>query len=238
MQTSITERLPVVRAHDRIVEGVVAHGDKRGRLLGFPTANIAGDSVMIEDGVWAGTVQLNPQENGKEYVAAISLGSRPTYYAKDGVRLIEAFLLDFNDQIYGQSVRIQFIQRLRPQWVFEDSSQLVQQLHRDVADVEAWAQQQGIPPIAEAVQEKRHRGWGPTERKRRRDRERRSALREERRQELVLRAVMVCPLQTLSYDWVATQTNLPVEYLRHRYPSLELLKDAGSGHSATSALQP
>jgi hypothetical protein len=235
MQTSITERLPVVRVHDRVVEGVVTHGDKRGRLLGFPTANIAGDSVMLEDGVWAGTVQLNPQENGQEYVAAISLGSRPTYYAKDGVRLIEAFLLDFNDQIYGQPVRVQFLQHLRPQWAFKDSSQLVQQLHRDVADVEAWAQQQGSSLTAEPVQGKRHRGWGPTERRSHRDRKQQFALREERRQELVLRAVRVCPLQALSYEWVASQTELPVDYLRHRYPSLELLRDAGSGHPATSA---
>ncbi|WP_104181911.1 riboflavin kinase [Arthrobacter sp. B0490] len=191
MQTPDIGRPPVDRRHDRVVEGVVAHGDKRGRLLGFPTANIAGDSVILEDGVWAGTVQVDPQGDGRVYVAAISLGSRPTYYAQDGVRLIEAFLLDFDEQIYGRRVRVQFIHRLRPQWGFEDSSHLVRQLRRDVADVEAWARQQGS------------------------------------------RAVRSCPLQVPSYSWVAARTQLPVGYLRHRYPSLEQLRDAGSPSAAS-----
>ncbi|MHA7144718.1 riboflavin kinase [Arthrobacter sp. TmT3-37] len=218
----------VASPQNGVVEGVVVHGDKRGRLLGFPTANLAGGSVMLEDGVWAGTVHVNPHQHGREYVAAISLGSRPTYYAEDGVRLIEAFLLDFDDQIYGQRVRVQFIHRLRPQWGFEDSSHLVRQLHRDVADVGAWAQQHGLPRTTEAAQKDRHRGWGPTGRTRPRNREQQFALRDQRRQELISRAVLACPAQALSYDWVARQTRLPVEYLRHRYPSLELLMDAGA----------
>lgn len=227
MQTPDGGRSPMNRQHERVVEGVVAHGDKRGRLLGFPTANIAGDSVILEDGVWAGTVQVDPQGGGREYVAAISLGSRPTYYAQDGVRLIEAFLLDFDEQIYGRRVRVRFLHRLRPQWGFEDSSQLVHQLHRDVADVEAWARQQGLPVTAGVAHRERHRGWGPAERKQPRDLERRFALRDERRRELVSRAVQACPLQLLSHTWVAARTELPVEYLRHRYPSLEQLRDAG-----------
>lgn len=141
MQSPSTGSRSLVRPDDRVVEGVVTHGDKRGRLLGFPTANIPGDTVTVEDGVWAGTVQLDPQDDGPEFTAAISLGSRPTYYAEDGVRLIEAFLLDFDDQIYGRRVRVSFLHRLRPQWGFESSTHLVEQLHRDIADVEAWARQ-------------------------------------------------------------------------------------------------
>jgi hypothetical protein len=239
MQQADNESTPL-RPKIEVVVGVVEHGDKRGRLLGFPTANIPGDVKGIEDGVWAGTVQLDPDDGGPSFTAALSLGTRPTYYAEGGVRLIEAFLLDFDDQIYGRKVKVTFAHRLRPQWGFKSSTLLVEQLHRDIAEVKIWALEQASSAAAPATSAsavgparpaRKPRGWGPTGYKRRRDPEQQSALREERRRKLVIEAVSACPAGELSYTWVASWTGLPAEYLHFRYPSLEALQAVTAQHS-------
>lgn len=126
------------------VEGVVEHGDERGRLLGFPTANVAVPEHGLRDGVWAGTVQVDPAGEGPDcggpvHVAAVSVGHRPTYYGKDGDRLLEANLLDFDGDLYDRRVLVRLHARLRPQRRFSGSSELVEQVRRDVADTRAWA---------------------------------------------------------------------------------------------------
>src|SRR5690349_13767408 len=85
--------------------GVVEHGDARGREIGFPTANISLAHDGIPDGVWVGTVRIDPEAGGKTYLAAVSMGRRPTYYRK-GIRLLEAHLLDFNGDMYGRTVEV------------------------------------------------------------------------------------------------------------------------------------
>ena len=125
------------------VRGVVEHGDERGRTLGFPTANVAVPEHGLRDGVWAGTVRVGP--DGAEHVAAVSVGHRPTYYGRDGARLLEAHLLDFSGDLYGREVVVSLHVRLRPQRRFSGSADLVQQLRRDVADTRAWAAQ-NLPP--------------------------------------------------------------------------------------------
>ncbi|WP_104182312.1 riboflavin kinase [Arthrobacter sp. B0490] len=229
MQTPRKNSSLVAPSQLHVVDGVVTHGDRRGRLLGFPTANVAAELVGLDDGVWAGTVQVEPDSNGPCYVAAISLGRRPTYYAKDGIRLIEAFLLDFNEQIYDKHVRIEFSKRLRGQQEFSDSSQLVRQLHEDVSNVRTWGLQQGLLPTDATRAIKQRRGWGPTERKRLRNREEDFALRDEQRSQLVSQAVLACPPGALNYQWVASWTGLPLGYLEHRYPSLDALRSAAPG---------
>ncbi|NAZ86346.1 riboflavin kinase [Kineococcus indalonis] len=129
---------PVLQVH-----GVVEHGDERGRTLGFPTANVAVPEHGLRDGVWAGTVRLGP--DGPERVAAVSVGHRPTYYGKDGARLLEAHLLDFSGDLYGRQVVVSLHVRLRPQRRFSGSADLVEQLRRDVADTRAWAAQDLLP---------------------------------------------------------------------------------------------
>ncbi|WP_127783695.1 riboflavin kinase [Rhodococcus sp. X156] len=126
------------------VEGVVEHGDKRGRLLGFPTANVAVPDHALSDGVWAGTVQIDPANDGPVHVAAVSVGHRPTYYGKDGERLLEAFLLDFTGDLYGATVLVRLHAHLRPQVRFVGSTELIEQLRLDVLDARAWAAEQGI----------------------------------------------------------------------------------------------
>ncbi|MCG2624726.1 riboflavin kinase [Arthrobacter sp. I2-34] len=120
------------------LEGVVEHGDARGRELGFPTANIAIPEGDIRDGVWAGTVRLGPDGEGRTYAAAVSVGRRPTYYRK-GTRLLEAHLLDFNGDLYGRSVQVSLHEYIRPQRRFRGTDELAAQIRDDVASVRSWA---------------------------------------------------------------------------------------------------
>ena len=112
------------------VRGKVDRGDRRGRELGFPTANVRVDrSVLLpEDGVFAGWFE---RADGSVHAAAISLGTRPHFY-DDGDRLLEAYLLDFDGDLYGEPVRVCVVELLRPQQVFAGLDDLVEQLHRDV----------------------------------------------------------------------------------------------------------
>jgi riboflavin kinase/FMN adenylyltransferase len=118
------------RPHE--VRGVVEHGDKRGRELGFPTANVAVPEriCLPADGVYAGTFV---GFDGVERDAAISLGRRPTFYEDSGLRLLEAYLLDFDGDLYGQHVAVRFHALLRGQHRFEHVDELVAQMGRDVA---------------------------------------------------------------------------------------------------------
>ncbi len=112
------------------VRGEVDRGDRRGRELGFPTANVRVDrsTLLPEDGVYAGWFQ---REDGSVHASAISLGTRPHFF-DDGDLLLEAHLLDFEGDLYGESVRVTFAELLRPQQVFAGLDDLVAQLHRDV----------------------------------------------------------------------------------------------------------
>ncbi len=111
------------------VEGIVVTGDRRGRKLGFPTANVRiGPEVELDDGVYAGVVEL---KDGSRHRAAVSVGRRPQYHAA-GERLVEAHLLDFDGDLYGQKIRVELGDLVRPQRVFETEHELVAQISRDV----------------------------------------------------------------------------------------------------------
>ena len=133
-------------ARDVVLEvlGAVEHGDERGRLLGFPTANVAVPEHGLRDGVWAGTVQVDPAEGGPVHVAAVSIGHRPTYYGKDGERLLEGHLLDFEGDLYDRTVLVRLHVRLRPQRAYAGSAALVDQLQLDVAATRDWARREGF----------------------------------------------------------------------------------------------
>jgi riboflavin kinase/FMN adenylyltransferase len=107
-------------------------GDRRGRELGFPTANVRiGADVELADGVYAGAVEL---ADGSRYSAAISVGRRPTYY-EAGERLLEAYLLGFDRDIYGESIRVLVGELLRGQGVYGSQDDLVKQIADDVEAV-------------------------------------------------------------------------------------------------------
>ena len=113
------------------VRGVVEEGDRRGRELGFPTANMAVPVriCLPADGVYAGTVVL---PDGSEHRSAISLGRRPTFYDEQGMRLLEPFLLDFDGDLYGQQLEVRFARHLRPQLKFDGVDALIAQMQADV----------------------------------------------------------------------------------------------------------
>lgn len=119
-------------------EGIVEHGDARGRELGYPTANISVPDGDIQDGVWAGTVRLGPEGLGETYPAAISVGRRPTYYRK-GNRLLEAHLLGYSGDLYGRAVLVTLHIHLRHQRRFHRVDELISQIMDDVAFVRSWA---------------------------------------------------------------------------------------------------
>ena len=118
------------RAHE--TRGVVQEGDKRGRELGFPTANVAVASTMQlpADGIYAGWFVRN---DGSEHPAAISLGRRPTFYDDQQSSLLEVHLLDFTGDLYGEAVGVRFVARLRGEVRFNSADELVDQMQRDVA---------------------------------------------------------------------------------------------------------
>ncbi len=118
------------RPHE--VRGVVVEGDRRGRELGYPTANVAvpGRCCLPADGIFAGTFVA---EDGVERMTAISLGRRPTFYDAAETSLLEAYVLDFDGDLYGQEVTVRFVQRLRGEQKFDSIDALVAQIAQDVA---------------------------------------------------------------------------------------------------------
>jgi riboflavin kinase/FMN adenylyltransferase len=105
--------------------GEVVHGDERGRELGFPTANLVPDDALVcpGHGVYACLADGRP--------AAVSIGVRPTFKTGRG-ELIEAYLLDFDGDLYGQTLCLEFIERLRGERRFATAEALIEQMHRDV----------------------------------------------------------------------------------------------------------
>ena len=111
--------------------GVVMHGDQRGRLLGFPTANVQvpGSACLPADGVYAGWY-LRP--DGTRQPCAINLGRRPTFYEHADHSLLEAHLLDFSGDLYDEAARVEFTNFLRSERKFDGIDALVSQLKHDV----------------------------------------------------------------------------------------------------------
>jgi riboflavin kinase / FMN adenylyltransferase len=117
------------RPHE--VRGVVERGDQRGaEHLGMPTANLTVPEriCLPADGVYAGTFVA---EDGVERPAAISVGTRPTFY-EDGDVLVEAYVLDFDGDLYGQRVKVRFREWVRGQERFDSTEVLVEQMNADV----------------------------------------------------------------------------------------------------------
>jgi len=121
------------------VRGTVVHGDARGRELGFPTANLGRAEGMVPaDGVYAGRLlrpgiaATDPASPDADLPAAISVGTNPTF---DGVeRRVEAYVLDRDDlDLYGETVVLELVERLRPTLRFEGIEPLIEQMHADVA---------------------------------------------------------------------------------------------------------
>jgi riboflavin kinase / FMN adenylyltransferase len=110
-----------------MIEGTVISGDQRGRELGFPTANIVPDDrlAIAGHGVYAGFADGVP--------AAVNVGVRPTFESGRGV-LIETYLIDREENLYGRTLRVAFVQRLRGERRFAGVEELIAQMRADVED--------------------------------------------------------------------------------------------------------
>ena len=110
-----------------MLEGEVVGGDRRGRELGFPTANLVPDDSLVvpAHGVYAAFANGNP--------AAVNVGIRPTFETGRGL-LIEPYLIDFDADLYGQNLRVAFVKRLRGEKRFPSVEELVEAMNQDVED--------------------------------------------------------------------------------------------------------
>jgi riboflavin kinase/FMN adenylyltransferase len=111
------------------MRGAVAHGDKRGRTLGFPTANLVPDPRLVVPG--HGVYACRAGVGREEWPAAVNVGVRPTFLTGRGL-LVEAYLMDFEGDLYDRELRLSFLERLRGEQRFDGAEALVDQMHRDV----------------------------------------------------------------------------------------------------------
>ncbi len=114
------------------MRGQVVHGDRRGRDLGFPTANVPlGDTLHPAYGVYATWVMIEGEDKWRP--AATNIGIRPMFEVQEG--LVEAHIFDFNREIYGKTLRIKPVRRLRGEAKFASIDDLIAQMGRDCAQV-------------------------------------------------------------------------------------------------------
>ena len=121
---------PELLGRNHHLSGTVVVGDQRGRTLGFPTANIEVDDQLLlpGDGIYATWAIID----GKRHQAATSIGIRPTFGLTQ--RLVEVFVMDFSDDLYGKTVGVEFIKKVRDQEKFDGLDALIKQINQDVDD--------------------------------------------------------------------------------------------------------
>jgi len=116
------------------IEGIVIHGDGRGKHIGIPTANLSvwKKKLLPSEGVYAAFIYINK----KRFPAVVSIGFRPTFYEIPEQQTIETHILNFSDQIYGKQIKLQFISRLRDEKKFGSVKKLIQQVRKDISYAE------------------------------------------------------------------------------------------------------
>lgn len=123
------------------VSGRIVEGHRRGRGLGFPTANLAARTeVLPSDGIYATLFHLG----ARALLSVSSIGLNPTFGA--GPRTVESYILNFEDDIYGESVRLSFIKRIRDEMKFSSAEELVAQIREDVRSAKTIFHELGIQP--------------------------------------------------------------------------------------------
>lgn len=118
--------------HPYSLHGPVIHGDGRGRTINVPTANIAyaREKMIPAKGIYACRAYLN----GQKHLAAINIGTNPTFTPDKEIPNVEAHLLNFRGEIYGQDVMLEFVARLRNELKFESVETLLEQIWKDIED--------------------------------------------------------------------------------------------------------
>jgi riboflavin kinase / FMN adenylyltransferase len=115
------------------LKGIVITSAKRGRKLGFPTANIdiRPQQALPGDGIYATIADVD----GRRFASATNVGARPTF--GDMRRTVEAYLLNYEGDLYGRELRLEFVQKVRDEQRFASSEELKRQIERDVQEVKA-----------------------------------------------------------------------------------------------------
>jgi riboflavin kinase/FMN adenylyltransferase len=132
------ERAAEILGHHWIADGVVEHGEKRGRTIGFPTANIhLGELIHPRHGVYAVRTRVAGEAQWRDGVA--NFGRTPTTGIRDP--LLEAFIFDFDGDLYGQHLDVALVQYLRPELKFDSMDDMVAQMHVDVTNAKTVLEQ-------------------------------------------------------------------------------------------------
>lgn len=133
VSTDHAERAATMPGCPMDFEGTVVAGDQRGRTIGFPTANLKLDPTLAApaNGVYSAVVELADRTR---YDAAVNIGVRPTI-AAGGERLLEAHLVGYTGDLYGQRIRVELRHRLRSEMRFESLDALREQLRKDLVRV-------------------------------------------------------------------------------------------------------
>ena len=118
------------------ISGKVAHGEKLGRTIGFPTVNLPLWAPLPLSGIFAVRVYGVDVAGGQPVSGAASVGVRPTV-TENGKPLLEVFLLDFKGDLYGKRIVVEFVKRIRAEEKFESLEVMTTQMHKDIADVRA-----------------------------------------------------------------------------------------------------
>jgi riboflavin kinase/FMN adenylyltransferase len=126
---AVIEANKMLGRHYRVV-GEVVHGDGRGKKIGIPTANLetGGEKLIPGAGVYACKAQVQD----KFWPAAVNVGTRPTFESTDQRSHVEAYILDFSDELYGQVIALDFVERLRGEVRYQRVDDLLRQIHIDI----------------------------------------------------------------------------------------------------------
>jgi riboflavin kinase/FMN adenylyltransferase len=127
------KRVEELMGHHFYLTGKVVTSDKRGRVLGFPTANldIKPQQALPDNGIYATITRVD----GKQFLSATNIGTRPTF--GEGKRMLETHLLDYKGNLYGKEIRLEFVRKLRDEKRFVSSEELKTQIEEDVRTVKA-----------------------------------------------------------------------------------------------------
>ena len=116
--------------HPYRLQGLVTHGDQRGRTIGYPTANLnyAREKIIPAGGIYACWAYVRDEK----FSAAVNIGTNPTFTPAKQTLNVEAYLLDFDRDIYDEELRLEFVARLRDELKFDSVAALVEQIREDV----------------------------------------------------------------------------------------------------------
>jgi riboflavin kinase/FMN adenylyltransferase len=122
--------------HPYRLQGLVAYGDQRGRTIGFPTANLnySSEKVIPNGGIYAcwAYVRTDTSPVLSVYKAAVNIGTNPTFTPDKQTLNVEAYLLDFEQDIYDEQLNLEFVERLRDELKYDSVDALIKQIHLDV----------------------------------------------------------------------------------------------------------